>query len=644
MSANVAEATGNFAEMMMALAVIDLPFKVEKHQSDFAAGRMSLKAGNNLIVFHEEIKPATAAEDTVSILTGQNFFALDDRYRFERNQRFDKFVTDEFLVRRVYGCQVVITNPTSSVKKVDVLMQIPVGAVPVQQSLYTRSIHLQLEPFSTETGEYYFYFPHSGKFKHYPVHVSENEKLLASAKPFLFNVVKELTNFDKTSWPWISQHGSDTEVLEFLARDNVERHDLAQIAFRMKNAGFFKRVIELLRARHAYNDTLWSYGIVNRDLPAIREYLAGSPIANQCGSSFVSDLLVVNPVARHSYQHKEYWPLVNARVYQLGKKREILNSQFAEQYQALLHDLRYRKELTDHDRLAVVYYLLLQDRIEDAGRHFARISDKALTATIQYQYTAAYLAFSNSEPEKAVKIAEKYKDYPVIRWRNFFADILAQAAEISGSGPTLTDKEDREQKQRLLAASQPDIELRVDNRKVDLRYRNLGKVRVNFYLMDIELLFSRKPFVQEVSSQFSIIRPNHTFVLAIDESASQTAIAIPQQYKDRNMLIEVSGGGLTRSATYYPHSLAISMIEAYGQLQITGLQGGRPVSGAYIKVYARHKDGQVTFYKDGYTDLRGKFDYASLSTSQLDSVEKFSILIMTDNSGAVIREAAPPSR
>jgi len=231
-----------------------------------------------------------------------------------------------------------------------------------------------------------------------------------------------------------------------------------------------------------------------------------------------------------------------------------------------------------------------------------------------------------------------------VRWRNFFADILAQAAEISGSGPKLTDDEDREQKQRMLAASQPSIELAIDNRKVTLRHRNLEKVTVNFYLMDIELLFSRKPFVQEVSGQFSIIRPNHSLVLTLDEKSAQSPIEVPEQYKDRNMLIEVTGGGLSRSAAYYPHSLAISMIETYGQIQIAGLHDGRPVSSAYIKVYARHKDGQVHFYKDGYTDLRGKFDYASISTSQLDNVDKFSILIMTDNSGAVIREAAPPPR
>ncbi len=51
----------------------------------------------------------------------------------------------------------------------------------------------------------------------------------------------------------------------------------------------------------------------------------------------------------------------------------------------------------------------------------------------------------------------------------------------------------------------------------------------------------------------------------------------------------------------------------------------------------------VNFYKDGYTDLRGKFDYASLSTSKLPNVERFAILIMSEDSGAVVREASPPA-
>jgi hypothetical protein len=60
--------------------------------------------------------------------------------------------------------------------------------------------------------------------------------------------------------------------------------------------------------------------------------------------------------------------------------------------------------------------------------------------------------------------------------------------------------------------------------------------------------------------------------------------------------------------------------------------------------YARMKDGSTNFYKDGYTDLRGRFDYTSLSTSELDSVERFSILVLSDANGATVKEAAPPKQ
>ena len=71
---------------------------------------------------------------------------------------------------------------------------------------------------------------------------------------------------------------------------------------------------------------------------------------------------------------------------------------------------------------------------------------------------------------------------------------------------------------------------------------------------------------------------------------------------------------------------------------------GKPLPKVYVKVYARMKDGRVRFYKDGYTDLRGLFDYSSLNTNELDFVDKFSLLIMSEQNGAVVREANPPKR
>jgi hypothetical protein len=71
---------------------------------------------------------------------------------------------------------------------------------------------------------------------------------------------------------------------------------------------------------------------------------------------------------------------------------------------------------------------------------------------------------------------------------------------------------------------------------------------------------------------------------------------------------------------------------------------GAALPATYVKVYARRRGGEVVFYKDGYSDLRGWFDYATLSTNELDHVERFAILVCSDPSGAAILEAAPPAR
>jgi hypothetical protein len=85
-------------------------------------------------------------------------------------------------------------------------------------------------------------------------------------------------------------------------------------------------------------------------------------------------------------------------------------------------------------------------------------------------------------------------------------------------------------------------------------------------------------------------------------------------------------------------------IEAMGRVQVLEKAGKLPLEGAYVKVYARHQGGVVKFFKDGYTDLRGEFDFASLSTNDLDTTEKFSLLILHPQHGALILELNPPKR
>jgi 5-hydroxyisourate hydrolase-like protein (transthyretin family) len=90
--------------------------------------------------------------------------------------------------------------------------------------------------------------------------------------------------------------------------------------------------------------------------------------------------------------------------------------------------------------------------------------------------------------------------------------------------------------------------------------------------------------------------------------------------------------------------MTATITENYGQLRVTETAGGKPVPKVYVKVYAKLADGSVKFHKDGYTDLRGRFDYVSVNTQERQAIERFSILVLSEDRGAIIREAAPPQR
>jgi hypothetical protein len=108
--------------------------------------------------------------------------------------------------------------------------------------------------------------------------------------------------------------------------------------------------------------------------------------------------------------------------------------------------------------------------------------------------------------------------------------------------------------------------------------------------------------------------------------------------------VELVADGIRKAHANYAHELGVQLIEPYGQVRVARRATNEGLPKAYVKVYARMQDGKIEFYKDGYTDLRGAFDYATLSTGQLDGVDRFALLVMTENHGAVIREAAPPKR
>ena len=644
-STHFAKATRNFTEMMLALSALDLPFEAAKHTTDILGTRFKIDAAGEVVIFHREIRPAEPSNDGLPILVSQNFYRHGDRYRHVGGEKLDKYVTDEFIVQTIYGGHVVVTNPTSSRQKIEVLLQIPHGSIPVAGTHATRSSSVTLEPYRTWTQDHFFYFPAAGDRAHLPVHVASGEALVAFAEPFTFHVVSEPSQLDEESWNYVSQSGTEEQVIAFLQNRNLNLIDLGDIAWRMKDRDFFRRTIAILERRHAFDATLWSYSLLHDEPAAIGEYLRHrDDLVQLVGGRIESPILALDPVERRTYQHLEYWPLVNARAHRLGARRQILNDRFFAQYTRFLEELAYAPSLDDEDRLSATYYLFLQDRVDEALAMLDEVKTQNLVSGIQYDYAATYASFYTENLRQARALASKYASHPVERWRLRFANALAQLDEIEGSAtPGIVDDKDTTQEATQLAATEPFVDFDIVGEAVQLRSANIESCDVNYYRMDVELLFSRNPFVRRSAGQFAYIRPNLTTHLDLSEAEEgEVTFPIPESLRGMNLLVEVVSGSARHTEVHLSNRLDVQLVENYAQVRIVDRAGHAPLSKVYVKVFARTGDGRIRFYKDGYTDLRGRFDYGSLSTDDLGGVDRFSLLVLSDSHGASILEARPP--
>lgn len=648
LSRHLALPTGSFSEMMFALAVLDLPFSTATPTVTYQGARMLLTAGAAQVAFHQEIKPATPSTEPGALLVTQHYLRHDDRSTWDGNEQHDKYVVGEFLTHVVYVCQVVVTNPTSARQRLDLLLQIPRGAIPVAGALMTRGLRIDLDAYGTHRLEYAFYFPTPGTFPHFPVHVAKSGVLVAHEAAGRLTVVREPSVIDRTSWAWISQHGDTDVVLSYLDKHNLLRLDLDQTAWRLRDAKFHATLIGLLEKRRHYHDTTWSYALLHNDAAHLAQWLTHrDEFLQECGPWLTSQLVTTDPLAQGWHQHLEYSPLVNARAHRLGQNRTILNHAFAEQYRKFVEVACYRATISHDDLLSASYYLLLQDRMEEGLAMLSRVDAKRISGALQHDYLRAYAAFFSDQPEAARAIATKHQDHPVDRWRGRFRAVLAQLDEAAGDQAATVDPHDAGERQAQMAAGEAGIDLKVEAGKLALSYRGVTRCMVNYYRMDIELLFSREPFVQSQAERFSFITPTSSDDLALPAGKNLHHVDLPTAYRTANTVIEVVAGSRRVSRAHYAHALDVQIGEQYGQVRVGHLDNkgrSKPLPSVYVKAYARMQGGEVRFFKDGYTDLRGRFDYASLSTDELDRVERFALLIMSTEHGALIREATPPPR
>ncbi|MCK5943086.1 MAG: hypothetical protein KAI24_13995, partial [Planctomycetes bacterium] len=333
-------------------------------------------------------------------------------------------------------------------------------------------------------------------------------------------------------------------------------------------------------------------------------------------------------------------PLVHQRAHQLGSQRVFGNRDLANQYAALMDLLGYRPKLDSNDWLAVTYYFLLQDRIEEALEAFAEIDPNAIDTKIQYDYLSAYLCFFTGDTQKARRIASAHQDHAAMHWRERFREVLTQLDEVEGKARPQAE----EQTPESLAATAPALELAVEGRTVAVSYTNLSEVEVRYYELDVEFAFSAQPFAGPDGASAAFVKPNFRESRSLPAGAPQLAFELPQQFWQKNVLVEVRAGGLVRSRQYFANALDVRFLESYGQVAVTEPNTDKPLAKTYVKVFAKLPNGRVRFHKDGYTDLRGRFDYVSLSDDPNRGAVRYAVLVLDEQRGAVIREINPPAQ
>lgn len=671
-------AARNTNEALLALAFVDLPLQSKPGSLSIENGRWIYKSVGKGLVYTQGIVAIPEAEkvDQDQGVEESKVLLSENLYLASADTTAKPVNRQELVIGTPYRSRVVLTNPTGNPMRVQVLMQIPQGAIPLEAGRNVTVREFLLAPFSTKETSHVFYFPAAGEFQHYGARASSLGKYLAHASSIQLRVLDAPLNVDDTSWEYIASWGTNDQVLVALDKSNIAKIDLGLIAWRMQDQAFWKQVLSKLDAIGIYHPVLWGYALRHRDEARLREMLeAQEAIVQSVSPYFDATWMHVDLESRLRYEHLDFRPIVVARSHRLGPQWKILNDGLASQYRELLNLLAYQPKILPRQRLSLAYYHLIQNRTEEALENFKRVDRAGLVgdtntteAQMQYDYFDAYFAMRTSQFERAEEIAKKYQEYPVPRWNEWFKTIADQirereaiqkgmiaVAQADQNPNTSTGFESDAQRELQAgresalddaASKLPGLELVQNEGKIWIQHRNIKQAQIHYYFVDVELMFSRNPFLGKNQSRLAIIQPNVKKSLELESKPSweKSEWVVPDELKNRNMILEVVSGGIVRSIPLYSNSLNVNLSVPVGRLQVLSSTNKHPIEGAYVKVYAKHNNGSVRFYKDGYTDLRGVMDYASISTDEWSTVAKYSILVLHPDFGAWIQECEPPTR
>ena len=690
----------DFNEFLLILSIIGLPIESLKHEYKRIPGSrlISITLNSNLILFTKELTETQLLLNN-KLLISQN---VADEVHHDMNVN-----TNNCAVGITYSHQSIVTNISNKSINFELFIQIPQGAICLNSTYYTNSIKLKLNPYQTQNYKTFFYFPIEGKYPQYHPVACKNSNIISVGNSLTYDVKKEYIPSKKNEIVENNKYAKDmrvdgklrnilsddsidskaklTNIIKYFENDIFNEEDIRNVFYLLKNdKDFYNNLINTLRKRGYFNPIVWSFGFHHKDETAVREYLkTNDSLKRDLGYDFTSTLYSYSDVDDAKIQpHLEYSPLYNARKHPFGNKGDkneinIANKEFNETYRHFIVDLLALKQLTIKEKLQLTYYLILQDRMDEALEMYKKIKPEEVNDNnnksykIQYDYINAYLDFCFGYPDFniAKSICNKYKDFPLIHWREKFEEIEDELFEYEGKekvsmNKISTENEDKKALTKELREKEPKLSFTVDSKegKILLIHSNVNEINIKFYFIDLETMFTRDPKISEIMNKdknkennsnsnmmesFGFVQANYSETIKIpkekaNKNDNSTMYEIPKEYKNKNLFVEITSESIKLFDIYLSSNLFIVITESLGELKVID-NNLKPIIKAYVKVYVElNNNSEVQFYKDGYTDLNGKFNYLALNTDQLKNSKKFYIFVSEEKQGAIIKECYPP--
>jgi len=508
------------------------------------------------------------------------------------------------------------------------------------------------------------------------------------------------------SWDYIASRATLEELLRYLERENLLEVNLSKIAWRCREKKAFAQIVQTLSRRCLFDGEIYGYALLHDEPFVIRECFPQWMTAKfgpEATKLFVdTPLFIQDPFySSIALEQVDFYPLVHGRFHAVGERVTRQNSSLNRHYLAFLRYLVQKPERNDLDSLVLAYFLTLFGRLNEAAAVLQQVTPhrphaptlhasgstlpcahatllvteaaRSVTSrvqkfrpTLQWDYLQAFLALAGVYPLNEAKenehemergaafaqrIIDPYLSYRIPRWQRRFQHLHQLLQPIitprDSENPQLESSSSMDKASSsssspaLTPGTMLEVSLREAENELHCDCRGLQAVSIEFFLLDIELLFSNNPFAQDRPDNFMFVAPHGSWTAPVE--AAHNVIAIPAHLREAHAMIEIRGIGtsIRKNIFHFAHTFRLFVQEEQCQLVVLNPAGG-PLIQQYVKVYVKKFNGTVAFYKDGYTDLRGSFEYGSVSTTSLSEVARFALLIVSDTHGAMIREVAPP--